>query len=112
MTYDSLVKMDAEKPYESMARRIVECSFNGEGTRRIARTYEMAKAMKADGIVIFCQWGCKQTQGLSFAAKQVFEENGIPCLILDSDGCDRSNAGGGQIVTRVQAFFEQIGAGS
>jgi len=112
MTYDALVEMDAERPFESMARRVVYGSFNGPGSRRITATLERAAAMGADGIVIFCQWGCKQTQGLSLAAKEVFEAHGFPCLILDSDGCDRSNAGGGQIVTRIQAFFEQIGAGS
>ena len=111
MTYDALVPMDADKPYESMARRIVYSSFNGSGSRRIEATYRMAEEMGADGILIFCQWGCKQTQGMAFAAQKLFEERGLPTLVLDSDGCDRMNAGGGQIVTRIQAFLEQIGAG-
>ena len=111
MTYDALVEMDPERPYESMARRIVQDSFNGPGMRRIEKTYEMAEKMGADGILIFCQWGCKQTQGLSLAARQFFEDKGIPALVLDSDGCDRMNAAVGQGLTRIQAFLEQIGAG-
>ena len=110
LAYDSLVEMDPEKPYESMARRIVQSSYNGPGTRRIEKTLEMAEKMHADGILIFCQWGCKQTEGLALAAKRVFEENGFPTLVLDGDGCDRTNGGGAQIVTRAQAFLEQLEA--
>ena len=111
MTYDSLVKMDPEHPYESLARRIVMNTFNGPGQRRIDATLRAAKKLGADGILLFCQWGCKQTQGLALDAKAAFEAEGLPTLVLDSDGCDRSNGGGGQIVTRIEAFLEQIGAG-
>ena len=79
--------------------------------RRIERNLEFAKELRAEGILIFCQWGCKQTQGLALDAKAAFEAEGLPTLVLDSDGCDRSNGGGGQIVTRIEAFLEQIGAG-
>lgn len=108
LTYDSLVDMDPEKPYESMARRIVQSSYNGPGLRRIEKTLEMAKKMQADGVLIFCQWGCKQTQGVAMTAKRIFEENGLPTLVLDGDGADRTNGGGGQIVTRAEAFLEQL----
>ncbi len=108
LTYDSFVQMDPEKPYESMARRIVQSSYNGPGIRRIEKTLEMAEKMKVDGILIFCQWGCKQTQGISLTAKQIFEKHGFPTLVLDGDGADRTNGGGGQIVTRAQAFIEQL----
>ena len=108
LTYDSLVHMDPEKPYESMARRIVAGSMNGPGSRRISRTLDIARRMKADGILIFCQWGCKQTQGIALAAKRTFEENGFPTLILDGDACDRSNSGGAQAVTRANAFVEEL----
>lgn len=108
LAFDSLVHMDAEKPYESMARRIVYGSFNGAGSRRIGRTLEIARKMKADGILIFCQWGCKQTQGIAVSAKKTFEENGFPTLILDGDACDRTNCGGAQAVTRANAFIEEL----
>jgi benzoyl-CoA reductase/2-hydroxyglutaryl-CoA dehydratase subunit BcrC/BadD/HgdB len=108
MFYDSFVRMDPEKPFESMARRAVCGSFNGPGKRRIDRTLEMAEKMQADGILIFCQWGCKETQGISVEAKKAFEEAGYPSLILDGDGCDRRNGGSGQIVTRTMAFVEEL----
>lgn len=99
-----------EDPYLYMARRLVYDSFNGPGSRRIDATLQLAREMKADGILIFCQWGCKQTQGISMAAKRVFEAAGFPTLILDGDGCDRTNGGSEQIVTRANAFVEQLNA--
>ena len=108
LAYDCLVQMDAEKPYESMARRIVEASYNGAGSRRIQRTLDLAEKMKADGIVIFCQWGCKQTQGIAFAAKRIFEEHGLPTLVLDGDAADRANEASGQSSTRASAFVEAL----
>ena len=65
-------------------------------------------SVPSDGVLIFCQWGCKQTQGLAMAAKKVFEANGLPALVLDGDGCDRANGGGEQIVTRANAFVEEL----
>ena len=41
--------------------------------------------------------------------KKRFEEAGIPMLILDGDGCDRSHGGEGQTSTRLGAFLEMLG---
>ena len=108
LTFDGLVNMDPEKPYESMAKRVVENSNNGSASRRIETILEHAKKLHADGIVVFCHWGCKHTQGLSSLAKQSLEAEGYPTLILDSDGCDRRNVTDGQMITRVHAFIEQL----
>ena len=108
LAYDNLVPMDENRPYESMARRMVYSSYNGPGSRRIQRTLELARQMKADGVLIFCQWGCKQTQGIAYAAKKTFEEAGFPTLVLDGDACDRTNEASGQALTRVAAFEEEL----
>ena len=108
MTYDTLIEQDPEKPYESMARRIVYNINNGGGERRINEAVKYAKKLKADGVLIFCHWGCKQTQGLSQLAKELLEREGFPTLILDGDGCDTRNVSDGQMITRVKAFLEQL----
>lgn len=41
-------------------------------------------------------------------ARRFFEDAGVPVLILDGDGCDRRNAGDGQMMTRVEAFIEML----
>ena len=62
----------------------------------------------ADGAVWFGHWGCKHTLGAAQLAKRKFEEQGIPLLILDGDGCDRSHGGEGQTSTRLGAFLEML----
>ena len=108
LAYDAIVPMNPEKPFESMARRVVQSSYNGPGSRRIGETLRRARQMSADGVIIFCQWGCKQTQGLAYEAKKVFEANGFPTLVLDGDGCDRTNAATAQATTRASAFLEEL----
>ncbi|HCT89920.1 MAG TPA: 2-hydroxyacyl-CoA dehydratase [Lachnospiraceae bacterium] len=108
MPADALLDMDPERPYESMARRVVCSTFNGPASRRVEEAVRRAKEVRADGVVLFCHWGCKQTLGLSQLARQRLEEEGLPTLVLDGDGCDGRNVADGQMVTRVNAFLEQL----
>lgn len=108
MCFEGLVQADPEDPYLAMAQRLVHSAFNGPVTRRIERGIEAARQLKADGAVWFCHWGCKHTLGGAQLAKKRFEEAGIPCLILDGDGCDRSHGGEGQLMTRMEAFVEML----
>jgi benzoyl-CoA reductase/2-hydroxyglutaryl-CoA dehydratase subunit BcrC/BadD/HgdB len=103
------MNFDPEKPYEAMARKMVYHSLNGSASRRIAAGIRHAKEVNADGAVWFGHWGCKHTLGAAQLAKQKFEEQGIPLLILDGDGCDRSHGGEGQTATRLGAFLEMLG---
>ena len=36
-----------------------------------------------DGVVYFCQWGCKQTMGAAQLFKSALEAEGYPVLLLD-----------------------------
>lgn len=91
-----------------MARRLLGSCFNGGARRRVERVLELARRLHADGVVWFCHWGCKQTSGASQLARQTLEAAGFPTLVLDGDGCDAGNANDGQMVTRLQAFLEQL----
>lgn len=99
---------DPESPYEAMARRLVYHSLNGSVSRRIEAGIRHAKEVGADGVVWFDHWGCKHTMGAAQLAKKKFEEQGLPLLILDGDGCDRSHGGVGQTSTRLGAFLEML----
>lgn len=108
--YESFLdRFDPEKPFEAMARRLVCHPMNGGVTNRIDMALRCAQALKADGAVWFCHWGCKHTLGGAQLAKRRFEEAGLPLLILDGDGCDRSHGGEGQTATRLGAFLEMLG---
>ena len=100
----------ARDPYAFMAARLVYNAFNGSGQRRIERALHLARATEADGVVCFCQWGCKHTLGLSQLAKERLEAEGFPTLVLEGDGCNRANTSNGQVETRMGAFLEMLRA--
>lgn len=101
-------EIDLNRPYDAMARRLVYHSMNGSGIRRIENGIRCAKEAGADGVIWFNHWGCKHTLGNARLAKKKFEEAGMPLLILDNDGCDRSQGGEGQMATRLEAFLEML----
>ncbi len=101
---------DPERPYEAMARRLIYSCYNNGADRRIMKGIRHAKEAGADGVIWFDHWGCKHTLGASRLAKKRFEEAGLPLLILEGDGCDRSAGGEGQTATRLEAFLEMLEA--
>ena len=108
MTLDYPGELDPDKPYESMARRLIDNVQNGPSIRRIRAAIANAKALTADGVILFCHWGCKQTMGMALLARQMLSDAGLPTLVLDGDGCDSRNVADGQMVTRISAFLEQL----
>ena len=100
---------DPERPFEAMARRLVYNRFNGGALRRIRLGIESARTVGADAAVWFNHWGCKHTIAASQLAKRMFEEAGIPLLVLDGDGADRMAGSEGQLATRLEAFLEMLG---
>ena len=95
-----------------MARRTVYHALNGSALRRINAGSSHAKQAGANSAVWFGHWGCKHTLGAAQLAKKKFEEQGIPLLILDGDGCDRSHGGEGQTATRLEACLEMLEGGT
>ena len=109
MVFDALdVNLDEENPYRYMADRLLRNTVNGKRENRINAVLKYAEKLDADGVVWYCHWGCKQTAGSSAAAKEFLEENGLPTLILDGDGCNSQNVNDGQTVTRMEAFLELL----
>ena len=112
MLYDQVSghrpRYSADQPFEAMAERMLEDCFNGPSTRRAARLERLARETDADGVVIFCHWGCKETAGASQLMRRQIEAMGIPVLVLDGDGCDRNNCMEGQMSTRFTAFMELL----
>ncbi|HOV93999.1 MAG TPA: 2-hydroxyacyl-CoA dehydratase family protein [Spirochaetales bacterium] len=101
--------LDERAPFESMARKLLRNSAGGSAVKRTRRVLDLAKRLHADGVIWFCQWGCKQTLGAANLAKQILEQQGFPVLVLDGDACDKQNINDGQMATKLQAFFEMLG---
>jgi benzoyl-CoA reductase/2-hydroxyglutaryl-CoA dehydratase subunit BcrC/BadD/HgdB len=97
-----------DEPFLAMAERLVHNSFNGPAARRIARIRQLCEKTQADGVVVFCHWGCKETMGASQLMKRDLEAAGFPTLVLDGDGCWRRNMSEGQTATRMGAFLEML----
>ena len=112
MIYDTIQPdgfiYDESQPFHAMAERLCKNSFNGPATRRIERIKYLANTTNADGVVVFCHWGCKETMGASQIIKQELEAAGYPTLVLDGDGCHRNNMPEGQTATRIDAYLEML----
>ncbi|MBE6723068.1 MAG: 2-hydroxyacyl-CoA dehydratase [Ruminococcaceae bacterium] len=106
--FDAPALTTVDDPWRAMARRLVENNLNGSAQRRIDAVLEKAKQLQPDGIVWFCHWGCRQTGGAAQLGRVQLEAAGFPTLVLDGDGCDRSNCPPGQMTTRMQAFLELL----
>lgn len=100
----------ASRPYEAMAERLVLNCFNGPAKRRADTLLRMARETNADGAVVFCHWGCKETAGAAQLMRRELEAAGYPTLVLDGDACDRGNCMEGQMTTRFGAFVEMLRA--
>lgn len=74
MTLDYSGELDPNKPYESMARRLIDNVQNGPSIRRIRAAIANAKALNADGVILFCHWGCKQTMGMALLARRMLSD--------------------------------------
>ena len=103
-------RLDIDHPIEALAEKVLRNTYNGPFSRKIGSMMEAAKRFEADGVILFCHWGCKQSAGGSMEMKRAFDEEGIPFLMLDGDGVDRRNDAPEQIRTRTEAFFEMLSA--
>lgn len=110
LSYAPLAEDTSGDPYRAMAARLVYDAYNGPVTRRAERAVEMAREIGADGAVLFCHWGCKETCGASGVIRDALEAEGVPVLVLAGDGVDRRNVSDGQTSTRIGAFLEMLEA--
>ncbi len=108
IVFDSLEELDADKPFESLARKLIQNVYNGTYDHKAEIICRMADKSCADAVIHFCHWGCKQADGGSVILKEAMKDHGIPMLILDGDGIDKRNSHDGQIKTRLEAFLEMI----
>jgi benzoyl-CoA reductase/2-hydroxyglutaryl-CoA dehydratase subunit BcrC/BadD/HgdB len=101
-------KLDPQKPYESLAKKLITSHYNGPLERRIEVTRMLARDYNVDGVIVFSSWGCRRNNAAVPALKREFNKIGYPLLSLDGDCVDDHNYMPGQFSTRIEGFLEML----
>lgn len=101
-------KLDPQKPYESLARKLISSHYNGPLVRRIEVTKKLAREYRVDGVVVFSSWGCRRNNAAVPTLKRELNKIGYPLLSLDGDCVDDHNYMPGQFSTRIDGFLEML----
>ncbi len=103
-------KLDPDKPYESLARKLISNHNNGPLEKRLEVIKTLAKDYNVDGVIAFSTWGCRRNNAAIPTIKKELNREGYPLLNLDGDCVDDGNYMSGQIATRTEGFIEMLGA--
>lgn len=104
-------ELDPDRPYESLARKLISNHYNGPLERRIEVLKKLVKKYNIDGLVVFSQWGCRRNNAAVPIIKRELNREGFPVLNIDGDCVDDQNVAKGQISTRFEGFLEMLRAG-
>lgn len=102
--------LENETILESLSEKMVSNFSSGPLERRLDNALKMARAYKADGVIHFSHWGCRQSCGGASVLADVLKDQGTACMILNGDGGDPSNYSPEQTRTRLEAFVEMLEA--
>ena len=105
-------EMDPDKPYESLARKLISNNNNGPLENRLKVLKMLTRKYDVDGVIMFASWGCRRNGAAIPAIKDELKKDGIPSLILYGDCIDDSSYTDGQFSTRVEGFLEMLNAKS
>lgn len=100
--------LDPQKPYESLAKKLITSHYNGPLERRIEVTKRLAREYQVDGVIVFSSWGCRRNNAAVPALKRELNKIGYPLLSLDGDCVDDHNYMPGQFSTRIEGFLEML----
>lgn len=101
-------ELDEEKPFESLALKMLSHPLNGSVENRMKAILEMVRSYKIDGVILFAHWGCRHSNGSARIIKDTLRNNDVSTLVLDGDCLNKNNSSDGQILTRIQGFMEII----
>ena len=108
MNMDYMDELDLKDPFASLSVKLIRNLYNRPFEDKEAFVINIAKELRADALIHFCHWGCKQSIGGVQRIREAAGKASLPILVLDGDGIDRKNSGDAQIKTRLEAFMEMI----
>ncbi|MCS7202559.1 MAG: 2-hydroxyacyl-CoA dehydratase family protein [Dictyoglomus sp.] len=101
-------KLDPKDPFKSLAKKVINAKIFYDVDERFNIALEGVKDYKAQGVIIFNQWGCRQGAGNSYILRRRLMEVGIPAIVIDGDLIDKGNFPLEQVKTRIEAFLEVL----
>jgi len=103
-------RLDASKPLESIARKILSMGLNVDIDLRIERFLESIKEFQIDGAVLFSNRSCKSWSAPQLVTADILsKEFNVPYLIFEADMADPRQYAEAQIKNRIVAFLEVLG---
>lgn len=100
--------LDPDRPYRSLARKVLSHHALGPMERRISAILRLVEEYGVHGVVHFSHWGCRQSTGGLQLLRDALKRKDIPFLNLDGDCVDGRNYFEGQIRTRLEGFVEML----
>ncbi len=108
---ETIAHMDADRPFESMARTYSLVVLNNNLNHRLHLMERLIKEFHVDGLVIHSAKSCKPYSVGQYDLKRLLMDRlGIPSVIIDADITDYRAYSEEQTRTRLEAFFETLEA--
>ncbi len=103
-------RLDPGKPLETLARKYISAAWgNSPLDHKFDKIVQMAKDYRVDGAIIFSNWGCRAYCIGQIELKKILQSRlGLPSLIIDGDIADPRNFSEAPLLTRVDAFIENL----
>jgi benzoyl-CoA reductase/2-hydroxyglutaryl-CoA dehydratase subunit BcrC/BadD/HgdB len=103
-------RLDASKPLESIARKVLAMGLNVDIDLRIERFLQSIKEFKIDGAVLFSNRSCKSWSTPQIVTAEVLNKKfNVPYLLFEADMADPRQYAEAQIRNRIDAFLEVLG---
>ena len=102
-------RLDASKPLESIAKKVLTMGLNVDIDLRIERFLESIKEFDIDGAVLFSNRSCKSWSAPQLVTAEVIgSKYDVPYLIFEADMADPRQYAEAQIKNRIDAFIEVL----
>jgi len=102
-------RLDASKPLESIAKKVLAMGLNVDIDLRIERFLESIKEFDIDGAVLFSNRSCKSWSAPQLVTAEVIgSKYDVPYLIFEADMADPRQYAEAQIKNRIDAFIEVL----
>ncbi|MBL7225382.1 MAG: 2-hydroxyacyl-CoA dehydratase [Desulfobacteraceae bacterium] len=104
---ETISNMDADRPFESIARTYSLVVLNNNLNHRLRLMERLIKEYRVDGLVIHSAKSCKPYSVGQYDLKRLLMDRmGVPSVVIDADITDFRAYSEEQTRTRLEAFFE------